>query len=88
MIEASGGAERAEMERRLVERSLEEELGTTLPAQVRVVTVEETAQTIYLALPPATEQGSVELCERELETVAGAGSCDSCLYVEGGGQWC
>jgi hypothetical protein len=56
------------MERRLIEKSLEddafrqrliedpkgileEELGTRLPEEVRVVTVEETQDTIYLVLP-------------------------------------
>ncbi len=86
MSEASS---RADMERRLVQRSLqdeafrqrlledpkaavEEELGTRLPEEVRVVAVEETADTNYLVLPvasPADEGG--ELSERELEAVAG-----------------
>jgi hypothetical protein len=77
------------MERRLVQRSLqddafrqrlledpkaavEEELGTRLPEEVRVVAVEETADTNYLVLPvasPADEGG--ELSEQELEAVAG-----------------
>ena len=65
MSEAAG---RAEMERRLIERSLEDdvfrqqlladpraiierELGTQLPEDLRVVAVEETADTIYLVLP-------------------------------------
>ena len=86
MSEASS---RAEMERRLVQRSLEDdafrqrlledpkaaveqELGTRLPEDVRVVAVEETADTIYLVLPsfsPLGEGG--ELSDRELEAVAG-----------------
>ena len=101
----SGAAGREQMERRLVERSLqddafrrrlladpraavEEELGTRLPEGVRVVAVEETADTIYLVLPiasPLVEGG--ELSERELESVAGGGtwvdptcaSCDPCV---------
>ena len=86
MSEASG---RAEMERRLVERSLrddafrqqllaapkaavEEELGTRLPEEVRVVAVEETADTIYLVLPSSSPFGEGgELSDRELEAVAG-----------------
>ena len=65
MSDATG---RAEMERRLIEKSLQDdafrqrlledpkaavkqELGTRLPEQVRVVAVEETADTIYLVLP-------------------------------------
>src|SRR3954471_14619511 len=89
MSEATG---RAQMERRIVERSLqdedfrqrllsdpkgaiEEELETRLPPEVQVQAVEETAESIYLVLPPATsranEQGEVELSDRELEGVAG-----------------
>ena len=86
MSEASG---RVEMERRLVQRSLEEdafrrrllsdpkaaveeELGTQLPEDVRVVAVEETAETIYLVLPSASPVGEgVELSDRDLEAVAG-----------------
>jgi hypothetical protein len=86
MSEASG---REQMERRLVERSLQddafrqrlledpkgavEELGTQLPEDVRVVAVEETAETIYLVLPSASSLGEEgdELSDRELEAVAG-----------------
>jgi hypothetical protein len=87
MSEASG---RQELERRLVEKSLqddafrqrlledpkaavEQELGTQLPEDVRVVAVEETSETIYLVLPgtsPLGEEGD-ELSDRELEAVAG-----------------
>jgi hypothetical protein len=88
MGEATG---RAETERRLVQRSLqdesfrqklladpkaavEEELGTRLPEEVRVVAVEETADTIYLVLPDASPSGETgELSDRELSAVAGAG---------------
>ena len=108
MSEAPG---RTEMERRLIERSLddevfrqrllddpkavvEQELGARLPEDLRVVAVEETADTIYLVLPstsPVGEGGG--LADRELEAVAGgdAGStstfslcnisCDpNCMY--------
>jgi hypothetical protein len=86
MSEASS---RAEMERRLVQRSLEDdafrqrlledpkaaveqELGTRLPEDVRVVAVEETAETIYLVLPSSSPLGEGgELSDRELEAVAG-----------------
>ncbi len=86
MSEASS---RAEMERRLVQRSLEDdafrrrlledpkaaveqELGTRLPEGVRVVAVEETAETIYLVLPSSSPLGEGgELSDRELEAVAG-----------------
>jgi len=91
MGEAAG---REQMERRLVERSLqdddfrqhlladpkaavEQELGTRLPEEVRVVAVEETADTTYLVLPfvstKAREAG--ELSDRGLEVVAGG--CDA-----------
>ena len=78
------------MERRLVQRSLqddafrqrliedpkaavEDEIGTRLPEEVRVVAVEETAQTIYLVLPSSSPlgEGGEELSDRELEAVAG-----------------
>jgi hypothetical protein len=87
MSEATG---RTEIERRIVQRSLqddafrqrlladpraavEEELGTRLPEEVRVVAVEETADTAYLVLPPgASPSGETgELSDRELEAVAG-----------------
>ena len=84
MSEASG---RQEMERRLIEKSLEdesfrqrliedpkgtveEELGTRLPEEVRVVTVEETQDTIYLVLP-STPIAGTELSDQQLESVVG-----------------
>ena len=91
MTEASGGR-RAEVERRLIERSLqddafrqrlladpkaavEEELGIQLPAEVQIRVVEETADTIYLALPSASPAGEGgELSDQELEAVAGGGT--------------
>ena len=102
MSEALG---REQMERRLVERSLqddafrrrlleepkrtvEEELGSRLPEGVRVVAVEETAETIYLVLPSTSPIGEGgELSDMELEAVAGGGtwidptcaSCDPCV---------
>ena len=71
MSEASG---RQEMERRLIEKSVEDEafrrrliedpkgaaeqeLGTQLPEEVRVVAVEESADTIYLVLPSTSMAG-------------------------------
>src|SRR5215217_3308085 len=92
MTEAAGSA-RAEMERSIVQRSIEDEafrqqlladpkaaveqeLGTRLPEEVRMVTVEETADTIYLVLPSTpiagTESGT--LSDQQLESVAGAGT--------------
>src|SRR5829696_2148855 len=52
----------------------EQELGMRLPRAVRMVAVEETADTIYLVLPavsPVAEDGG--LSDRELEAVAGGG---------------
>src|SRR5215213_5260021 len=87
----SEATDRAEMERRLVRRSMEDEpfrqrlledpkaaveqeLGTRLPEEVRVVAIEETTGTAYLVLPSASPAGqSGELSDRELESVAGAG---------------
>ena len=87
MGEASG---REQMERRLVQRSLqdgdfrqrllenpkaavEDELGTQLPEDVRVVAVEETADTVYLVLPFVSTQAQEagELSDQDLEAVAG-----------------
>ena len=87
MSEATG---RQEMERRIVQRSieddafrqrliedpkaaLEQELGARLPEEVRVVTVEETQDTIYLVLPSTPMAGAegVELSDQQLEEVAG-----------------
>ena len=95
MSEATG---RAQMEQRLVQRSLEddafrqqlledpktaveEELGTRLPQEVRVVAVEETADTIYLVLPFSSPVGGEggELSDAALESVAG-GQDDSVFY--------
>ena len=52
---------------------MEQELGTRLPEDVRVVAVEETQDTIYLVLPSASPVGdeSSELSDRELEAVSG-----------------
>ena len=86
----SEGSGRAEMECRLIGKSVEDEsfrrrliedpkgaveqeLGTRLPEEVRVVTVEETAETIYLVLPstPMAGREGGALSDQELESVAG-----------------
>jgi hypothetical protein len=97
------------MERRLIEKSLqdedfrqrliedpkgavEEELGRRLPEEVRVVTVEETADTIYLVLPspPMVGREGVELSDKDLEAVAGGDgtwwdhTCDPIFNCPGG----
>ena len=56
---------------------MEQELGTRLSEEVRVVSVEETQDTIYLVLPPSTPMAGregVELSDQQLESVAGAGT--------------
>ena len=96
----SEGSARTEIERRLIEKSLqdesfrrrlmedpkgavEEELGTRLPKEVRVVAVEETADTIYLVLPgtPMADRESEALSDRELESVAGGALGDWIGYA-------
>ena len=54
---------------------MEKELGTRLPEEVRVVAVEETADTIYLVLPGASRIGKGgDLTDQELEAVTGGDS--------------
>ena len=89
----SEGSGRAEVERRIIQRSLEDdafrqrliedpkaavedELGTRLPEEVRVVAVEETQDTIYLVLP-STPMAGGELSDQELGSVAGGGWDDT-----------
>ena len=105
MTEATSGGDRSEMERRLIQRSLEDEdfrrrlledpkaaveqeLGTRLPEDVRVVAVEETSETIYLVLPfvsmEAQETG--ELSDRDLEAVAGGWDAQTAGYTCGSQQ--
>ena len=52
---------------------MEEQLRTRLPEEVRVVTVEETQDTIYLVLPSISMAGGEggELSDQELQSVAG-----------------
>jgi Nitrile hydratase, alpha chain len=97
MSEASS---REQMERRLLQRSLqddafrqrlledpkgavEQELGTRLPEDVRVVAVEETADTIYLVVPFRSAEGQEvgELSDRELEAVAGGWDAQTAGYT-------
>jgi hypothetical protein len=105
MTEASaGGGGRAEMERSLIQRSLEDEdfrqsllddpkgtaeqeLGSHLPESIELRVVEESADTIYLVLPPsATAVGEGgELSDEALEAVAGgdskgSGGCSLCAW--------
>ena len=101
MSEASaGGGGRAEMERSLIQRSLEDEdfrqsllddpkgtaeqeLGSHLPESIELRVVEESADTIYLVLPPsATAVGEGgELSDEALEAVAGGDSEGSGMFT-------
>ena len=69
--------------------AVEEELGTSLPEEVRVVALEETADTIYLVLPSAspTVQGG-ELSDQDLEAVAGAGETGLNISCASGSSIC
>jgi hypothetical protein len=97
----SEGSGRAEMERSIVQRSIEDEsfrrrliedprgaveqeLGTRLPEEVRVVAVEETQDTIYLVLPSTSTAGGEggELSDQQLESVAGAGTWGAASCAE------
>jgi hypothetical protein len=62
--------------------AVEQELGTRLPEEVRVVSVEESAETIYLVLPstPMAGREGGALSDQELESVAGGADTS-------GGPW-
>jgi hypothetical protein len=95
MSEAAG---RAETDRRLIERSLqdnvfrqqlladpraiiEREIGRQLPEDLRVVALEETADTIYLVLPSTSLVGEGgEIADRDLEAVAGGDAGSTSTY--------
>ena len=64
---------------------MEQELGTRLPEDVRVVAVEETADTIYLVLPSTSMAGGggEELSDQQLESVAGGGWIPSDTRADG-----
>jgi Nitrile hydratase, alpha chain len=107
----SEGSGRAEVERRIIQRSIEDEsfrqrlledpkaaveqeLGTRLPEGVRVVTVEETPDTIYLVLPSTPMAGgeSGALSDQQLESVAGGWAtfqmtCGNDCYPTGPGMF-
>ena len=52
---------------------IEQELGTPVPDEVQILAVEETPETIYLVLPPATSAvgRDGEIPDHHLEAVAG-----------------
>jgi hypothetical protein len=101
----SEGSGRAGVERRIVQRSIEdeafrrrliedpkgaveEELGTRLPEEVRVVAVEETADTIYLVLPSTSPLGEGdELSDPELQSVAGGCEYTYIVNPDYPGSW-
>jgi len=66
--------------------AVEQELGTQLPEGVRVVAVEESADTIYLVLPstPMAGDEGIELSDQQLEAVAGGEK----LFPTIGGDTC
>ena len=78
MTEAAGGGGRAEMEGRIVQRSLQDEdFRQRLledPKGAVEEELEETADTIYLVLPSTLPLGGEELSDQDLEAVAGGGS--------------
>ena len=87
MSEETGGG-RAEMERRLVERSLADDAFRQRLLAAPKAAVEETADTIYLVLPLVSTdaQGAGELSDRELETVAGGWDAQTAGYTCGSQQ--
>ena len=52
--------------------AIEQELGASLPAGLRVQAVEESSNTIYVVIPQSSSAGSGgELSDQDLEAVAG-----------------
>ena len=74
--------------------TLERELGRGLPEGVEVRAVEETADTVYLVLPPSATAGAQEagggVSDVELEAVAGGGDLPTftCPPPEGASAPC
>src|SRR5262245_28230971 len=62
---------------------LEKQLNTTLPANMKVKAVEETADTIYVVVPFAPKAGQ-ELSDSALEMVAGGFLDHNCNRAQGG----
>lgn len=111
MSEAAGDG-RQEMERRIVQKSLEdegfrqkllndpkaaveEELGAPLPEGVEIRAVEETADTVFLVLPPSGSSAggdNEEISDQDLDAVAGGAGDrpteNTCVGPNcGGGGW-
>jgi len=51
--------------------TISHELGISIPADLTIEIVEDTASTVHLVLPPATANPREELSEGDLEGVAG-----------------
>jgi Nitrile hydratase, alpha chain len=63
--------------------ALEETIGQSLPADVKVTAVEESTSNLYLVLPPPLP-ASIELSDDQLDTAAG-GSGITVTLNDGGG---
>ena len=64
---------------------MEKQLGTSIPKNVQVKVVEETADTYYIVLPAIAREGA-ELSDSDLEKVAGGGTVKgdaSCNSAQG-----
>ena len=62
---------------------VEKQLNTTLPSNMKVKAVEETADTIYVVVPFVPKQGQ-ELSDSALEMVAGGFLDHNCNRAQGG----
>jgi Nitrile hydratase, alpha chain len=62
---------------------VEKQLNTTLPANMKVKAVEETADTIYVVVPFVPKQGQ-ELLDSALEMIAGGFLDHNCNRAQGG----
>ena len=54
-------------------RTVEQELGVSIPENIEIRVVEETPSTLYLVLPAQSIRAGQELSDQELEQVAGGG---------------
>jgi hypothetical protein len=64
---------------------MEKQLGTSIPRNVNIKVLEETAETYYIVLPAIAKEGA-ELSDSDLEKVAGGGTVKgnaSCNNAQG-----